>query len=123
MTTGATRTGRRQATSDVTDPVLFIRLFEMLTDVRRELGRGDLDAAARLRAALLLTEARGRLRDALSPAVTAEFERMEPGLADEPTVAEPRLAYRGTLAWLAGLSWLPKTQPPSGAGGTSKADG
>ncbi|MEI8406638.1 MULTISPECIES: proteasome activator [unclassified Kribbella] len=116
MTTGATRTERRPATSDVTDPVLFIRLFEMLTDVRRELGRKDLDAAARLRAARLLTQARCRFRDALSPAVAAEFERVEPDLTDEPTVAELRLAYRGTLAWLAGLSWLPNAQPPSSTG-------
>ena len=120
MTTEATWTGPRPATCDVTDPVLFIRLFEMLTDVRDELGREDLDAAARLRAALVLNEARRRFRDALSPAIATEFERVEPDVADEPSSAELRLAYRGALAWLASLSWLPEARTPSRAGGRQK---
>ncbi|GAA3591550.1 hypothetical protein GCM10022235_73530 [Kribbella ginsengisoli] len=90
------------------DPVLFSRLFEMLIDVGRELGREDLGAPARRRAGLLLEQARLRLRDALSPAVRTEFESMEPRLTEEPTVAELRLAYRATLAWLAALTWPPR---------------
>ncbi|MGH3463152.1 MAG: proteasome activator [Kribbellaceae bacterium] len=87
----------------VTDPVLFFRMFDMLVEIRREIGRPDLDTAARARAAALLSEATTRLHDALSPALVAELARLEPVLGDEPTAVELRLAYSGTLAWLVGL--------------------
>ena len=94
-------------TPEVTDPVLFLRMFEMLNDVGGELGHQELDAAARQRAAQLLREARRRLPDALGTEALAELRRMDPDLPDDPTTAGLRLAYRGILAWLEGLVALP----------------
>ena len=101
MASPATPDGHADAESDVpgpaqlveelpgvTDPVLFFRMFDMLVEIRREIGRPDLDTAARARAAALLSEATTRLRDALSPALVAELERLEPVLGDEPTAVE-----------------------------------
>jgi hypothetical protein len=96
---------------DVVDPVLFFRVFDMLTEVKAELGGRELDPAARSRAATLLRDAESRLRAALSPSLVDEFQRVVPALTDQPTTVELRLAYGGTLAWLYGIAWMTIVPP------------
>ena len=88
----------------ISDPELFLRTYEMLATVGRDLRRRDLGAGARARVARRLNEARDTLHRSLSPALAAELTSLEPRLSDRPTETEMRLAYAGTLGWLTALS-------------------
>jgi hypothetical protein len=88
----------------IDDPDQVMRAWSMLNASDQELHQVSLPAGAEPRLGRQLHTLAAELERSLSPALTAELQRLlGPGRAEEMTPAELRVEYAGVLGWTGGL--------------------